>query len=82
MGWFVEGFFCYLVLFYVVFVVFFIDRFLKSWNIYLINVGFVNGVEIDLKILESFKESDLIEFLRNYVNLNGVGGNILICELC
>lgn len=50
---------------------------LKSWNIHPINVGFANGAEIDLKILESFKESDLIEFLRNYANLNGVGGNIL-----
>lgn len=50
---------------------------LKSWNIHPINVGFANGAEIDLKILESFKESDLVEFLRNYANLNGVGGNIL-----
>lgn len=39
---------------------------------YLIYVDFVNGVEIDLMIME-----DLIEFLRSYIGLKGVGGNFL-----
>lgn len=45
---------------------------LKSWYMYLIYVDFVNGVEIDLMIME-----DLIEFLRSYIGLKGVGGNFL-----
>lgn len=50
---------------------------LKSWDMHSINVGFANGAEIDLKIMEDFKESELVEFLRSYADLKGVGGNIL-----
>ena len=42
-----------------------------------INVGFANGAEIGLKIDENFKESDMVTFLKNYADQNGVGGNIL-----
>ena len=57
-------------------------RSLKTWNIPSINVGFANGAEVDLKIEENFKESDLVAFLRNYADLNGVGANILTREFC
>ena len=56
-------------------------RSLKSWDMHSINVGFANGAEIDLKIMEDFKESELVEFLRSYADLKGVGGNILTGEL-
>ena len=45
-------------------------------------LGFANGAEIDLKIMEDFKESDLVEFLRNYADLKGIGGNILTGDSC
>ena len=46
-----------------------------------INVGFPNGAEVDLKIDETFKEDDLVKFLRNYADhKEGIGGNILTCE--
>ena len=47
-----------------------------------INIGFANGAEIGLKIMEDFKESDLVEFLRNYADLKGIGGNILTGDSC
>ena len=40
-----------------------------------INIGFANGAEIGLKIMEDFKECDLVEFLRNYADLKGIGGD-------
>ena len=46
-----------------------------------INVGFANGAEIDLKIDENFKETDLVTFLKNYADGNGIGGNILTSKL-
>ena len=55
---------------------------LKSWDMHCINVGFANGAEIDLKIMEDFKESDLVDFLRNYADLKGIGGNILTGDSC
>ena len=60
----------------------FLFRSLKSWDMHSINVGFANGAEIDLKIMEDFKESDLVEFLRNYADLKGIGGNILTGDSC
>lgn len=47
-----------------------------------INVGFANGAEISFKIMEDFKEIDLVEFLRNYADLNGIGGNIMTGNSC
>ena len=46
-----------------------------------INLGFANGAEIDLKIDENFKESDMVTFLKNYADHNGIGGNILSSKL-
>lgn len=46
-----------------------------------INVGFANGAEVGLKIEENFKESDMVIFLKNYADQNGVGGNILTSKL-
>lgn len=46
-----------------------------------INVGFANGAEVGLKIDENFKESDMVTFLKNYADQNGVGGNILTSKL-
>ena len=46
-----------------------------------INVGFANGAEVGLKIDETFKESDMVTFLKNYADQNGVGGNILTSKL-
>ena len=56
-------------------------RSLKSWDMRSINVGFANGAEIDLKIDENFKESDMVTFLKNYADQNGIGGNILSSKL-
>ena len=59
----------------------FIIRSLKSWDMPSINVGFANGAEIDLKIDEKFTENDMVKFLENYANQNGIGGNILSGKL-
>ena len=50
---------------------------MKCWDLPSIKVGFANGAEIGLKIDEKFKESDLVTFLRNYADGNGIGGNII-----
>ena len=55
-------------------------RSLKNWDMRAINVGFANGAELGLKVDESFKESDMVTFLRNYADHKGIGGNILTSE--
>ena len=59
----------------------FVLRSLKNWDMRSINVGFSNGAELGLKIDENFKESDMVTFLKNYADHNGVGGNILTSKL-
>lgn len=59
----------------------FVLRSLKNWDMRSINVGFANGAELGLKIDENFKESDMVTFLKNYVDQNGIGGNILTSKL-
>ena len=54
-----------------------IFRSLKIWDMRSINVDFANGAELGLKVDENFKESDMVAFLKNYADQNGVGGNIL-----
>ena len=56
-------------------------RSVKNWDMRSINVGFANGAEVGLKIDETFKESDMVTFLKNYADQNGVGGNILTSKL-
>lgn len=59
----------------------FVLRSLKNWDMRSINVGFANGAELGLKIDENFKESDMVTFLKNYADQNGIGGNILTSKL-
>lgn len=50
---------------------------MKCWDLPSIKVGFANGAEIGLKIDEKFREGDLVTFLKNYADGNGIGGNII-----
>ena len=54
---------------------------MKCWDMPSINIGFANGAEVGLKIAENFKESDMVDFLKNYADGNGIGGNILTSTL-
>lgn len=54
---------------------------MKCWDLPSINVGFANGAEIGLKVDEKFKEGDLVTFLKNYGDGNGIGGNIITSRL-
>ena len=54
---------------------------MKCWDMPSINTGFANGAEVGVKIAENFKESDMVDFLKNYANGNGIGGNILTSTL-
>lgn len=57
------------------------SRSMKCWDLPSIKVGFANGAEIGLKIDEKFKEGDLVTFLKNYADGNGIGGNIITSRL-
>lgn len=72
---------CFLVEYYNLTVFSFVLRSLKNWDMRSINVGFANGAELGLKIDENFKESDMVTFLKNYADQNGIGGNILTSKL-
>lgn len=54
---------------------------MKCWDLPSIKVGFANGAEIGLKIDEKFREGDLVTFLKNYADGNGIGGNIITSRL-
>lgn len=54
---------------------------MKCWDLPSINAGFANGAEIGLKVDEKFKEGDLVTFLKNYGDGNGIGGNIITSRL-
>ena len=54
---------------------------MKCWDLPSIKVDFANGAEIGLKIDEKFREGDLVTFLKNYADGNGIGGNIITSRL-